>query len=103
MDELSERLRTAVAFISANGWARNAGEIAAKLNVTRSTLSMAINGTRVPSWDLLLAFCDNYPISFEWLRSGTGTMVREERELKLLRKIELLERRIKELEAQKSR
>lgn len=98
MNEISKRLSRAVKFLRTNGFAKNDFAIAKKMGVAPSTLSMAIQGARVPGWDLLLTFCDNYPINFWWLRSGEGSMIRGDREIALLQKIEQLEKRIQELE-----
>lgn len=92
MNELSVRLRRAVDFLRTSGWVSSDRQVAESLGVTCSTLSMAMNGTRVPSWDLLLRFCDRYPVSFDWLRTGEGTIVKGERERELLRRIEELEK-----------
>ena len=62
---------------------------------------MDMNGKRTPTWGMLLDFCDIFPINFGWLRTGTGPMVRYDNEESLLRKIEELEKRIKELETNK--
>lgn len=99
MDGLSERLNTAIHFLRKNGYAGSYGEIANKLNVTNSTLSMTMNGTRVPTWEMLLNFCDIYPIDFWWIRTGDGSMIKGRRELELLKRIDELEtelRRLKE-------
>ena len=98
MCELSSRLKEAVEFIIKNGYAKNRVEISKKLGVTSSTLSMATNGFRDPTVDLMAKLCDIYPISLDWLRKGEGSMVKGARELELLRRIEILENRIKELE-----
>lgn len=91
MSELSERFSRAVAFVKENGYAKTNAEIAHRLGVTKSTLSMATSGSREPTWDLLLDFCDAYPVNFWWLRSGTGSIVKDENELRLLKRIEELE------------
>lgn len=98
MSEVSERLNAAVGFLKRNGYAKNDITIARKLEITKSTLSMAKSGMREPGLGMLLNFCDIYPINFEWLRTGEGSMVKGEKELELLKKIEQLEHRIKELE-----
>ena len=97
MGEISERLRQAVAFIKKNGYAKSNREIAQRLGVTESTVCMALKGTRPATWDLVLAFCDAYPIDFAWVRTGVGTMIKGERELALLKRIDELEREIERL------
>ena len=97
MNELSERLRLAVDFLKRNGYAGNNAEIARTVHVIESTFSMVLNGTRTPNWDLLLNFCDAYPINFWWLRSGEGSMVREDREIQLLKRIAELEEELRQL------
>ena len=64
-----------------------------------SSLCMSMNGTRVPTWELLLDLCDAYPINFAWVRTGAGDMIKEDREAALLKRIAELEaelRRLKE-------
>jgi len=100
MNELSARLRKAVDFLKKNGYARFDAEIARMLGVRYPALCMALNGSRTPTWELLLDFCDNYPINFWWLRTGEGYMIKDERELMLLRRIEELEREIALLKGQ---
>lgn len=100
MNELSNRLKQSVVFLKEHGYARYDNDIARKMGVKPSTINMAINGSRIPNWDLLLNFCDNYPINFDWLRTGEGSMIKGEREYDLLRRIESLESRIRELEGQ---
>ena len=94
MSELSNRLQRAVEFIVKNGYAKNNTAIAKKLGVTSSTICMAVKAHREPTTELLATLCDNYPISFDWLRKGEGSMIRGERELALLRRIEELEKEI---------
>ena len=94
MNELSERLRTAVEFLKRNGYATMDSEIARAIHVQVSTFCMVMNGTRVPNWGLLLDLCDVYPIDFRWLRTGKGGMVKEDREAVLLKRIEELETEI---------
>lgn len=98
-NEISERLRKAIAFLKANGYANNDKEIAACLGVGSSAVSMATSGERTPSWDFLLKFSDRYPISFDWLRKGGAHMIKGGREEALLRRIEELETRVGELES----
>jgi len=97
MNELSDRLKQAVSFIKKNGYARNNREIARRLGVTESTLCMVTNGTRVPTLEHLAIFSDTYPVDFQWLRTGAGTMIKEDRELALLKRIAELEREIERL------
>jgi len=94
MNELSERLRQAVGFLKENGYAKSDSDIARKIGVQKSTFSMAVNGTRVPTWDMLLNFCEAYPVSFRWIRDGKGSLVKEDREAALLKRIEELEREL---------
>ena len=91
MNELSERLREAVDFLRKNGYAKNASAIARRIGVTKSTMSMAMNGSRVPTWDMLLDLCDEYPVNFWWLRTGKGDIVKDEAEVRLLKRIRDLE------------
>ena len=97
MSELSDRFRLAVDFVKKNGYAKSSAEIAQALGVTKSTMSMAMNGIREPTWDLLLDFCDAYPINFWWFRTGKGGIVKKDRELELLKRIEELEKTIEQL------
>lgn len=97
MNELSERLRLAVEFVKRNGYAKNNASIARHLGILNSTLTMVTNGTRVPTWELLLDFCDAYPIDFRWIRTGAGTMIKEDRETALLKRIAELEAEVERL------
>lgn len=97
MNELSQRLRQAVDFLKKNGYAKSDAEVAGKIGVLKSTFSMSTNGSRPPTWDMLLDFCDTYPIDFWWLRTGRGSMVKGDRELALLKRIEELEKIVNEL------
>ena len=97
MNEISQRLRQAVDFLKKSGYAKSDSEVAGKIGVLRSTFSMSTNGSRPPTWDMLLDFCDIYPIEFEWLRTGRGSMVKGDRELALLKRIEELEKIVNEL------
>ena len=97
MNELSERLSRAVEFLKRNGYAEMNTEMAKAIGVQVSTFCMVLNGTRVPSWGLLLDFCDVYPIDFNWLRTGKGEMVKKDREVALLRRIEELEQEVARL------
>lgn len=97
MDEISERLREAVSFLKRNGCAKSNRDIANRLGITESTVCMVLKGTRPPTWDLILALCDAYPIEFTWVRTGAGKMIKEERELALLKRIEELEREVERL------
>ena len=97
MDVLSERLGTAVEFLKRNGYARSNKEVAVRVGVTESTLCMALKGARKPTWDMLLRFCDEYPIDFAWVRTGAGEMIKGEREASLLKRIAELERTIEKM------
>ena len=97
MNELSERLRLAVEFVKRNGYAKNNTAIAKRVGVQKSALCMALNGTRVPTWEMLLDFCDAYPIDFRWLRAGAGDMIKEDREAALLKRIAELEAEVERL------
>ena len=97
-ESISNRLRTAIDFVKNNGLAKNEYVIAGALGVTKSTLSMAASGSRTPTWGMLLKFCDTYPISFDWIRTGEGRMIKGDRERELLNRIEELENKIKELQ-----
>lgn len=88
------RLREAVDFLKKNGYAGSDSGVAERVGVSKSTLCMAMNGTRMPTWGMLLDLCDVYPVNFWWLRSGRGAMVREDREAALLKRIEELEREL---------
>lgn len=101
MSELSERLRKAVEFLRRSGKIRTDKELAEVLRVTQPALSMAQTGRREPTWDLLLTLCDLYPISFDWLRKGEGDMIKDNMSSCYLRRIEELEKKIEELEAEK--
>ena len=95
MNELSDRLHQAIEFVKKNGYAKSDSAIARKLGVTPSALNMAKKGERTPTWELLLNFCDYYPINFWWLRSGEGDMIGNgDRVIALLKKIEALESRL---------
>lgn len=97
MNELSERLLASIDFVIRNGYAKNRSDIAKRIGVLKSTLTMATNGTRVPTWELLLDFCDAYPIDFRWLRTGAGEMIKEDREAALLKRIAELEAELERL------
>ena len=103
MNELSYRLQIAVDFLKGNGIIKRDKELAVSLGVPTATISMVTTGRRVPTWDLLLTFCDRYPISFEWLRTGVGPMIRGDTEADkmraLLKRIEELEKKVDELTA----
>ena len=99
MNEISDRFQQALDFVIDNGLAQSEAAIARKLEVTASTVNMAKKGERVPTWDMLLRFCDLYPINFWWLRSGEGNMIGNgDRQIALLQKIAQLEAKIAELE-----
>ena len=97
MNELSERLNQAIEFIRRNGYAESDTEIARRLGVPYSTLSMTKTGVRTPTWGMLLDLCDIYPIDFRWLRTGQGSIVGEPREIFLLKRIEELEKELERL------
>ena len=97
MNELSERLNAAVDFVIRSGYAKNRSAIARRLGLTKSTMTMVTNGTRVPTWEMLLDFCDAYPIDFRWLRAGAGDMIKEDREAVLLKRIAELEAEVERL------
>ena len=97
MNELSQRFRQAVDFLKKNGYAKNDIAVARRLGMAKSTFSMIASGRRPPTWETILEFCDAYPIDLKWIRTGAGNMVKEDREIALLRRIEELERLLKEL------
>ena len=98
MNDISNRFQQALDFIINKGLAQSESGIARELGLNPSGLNMAKK--RGPSWDLLLRFCDIYPINFCWLRSGEGDMIGsvERRQIALLQKIAQLEKKIAELE-----
>ena len=98
MNEISHRFQQALDFVIDKGLAQSEAKIARELGVFPSALIMAKK--RTPSWDLLLRFCDLYPINFWWLRSGEGDMIGngDRRQIALLQKIAQLEAKIAELE-----
>lgn len=96
-DGMPGRFRRAVDFVVGNGLARNYGDVAERLGVTNSTISMAVTGARVPTWDLVLDFCDAYPVDLRWIRTGEGSLVKVDRETALLKRIEELETMIEQL------
>lgn len=100
MNDISRRLGKALEFIKKNRLAESESAIARRLGVTASTLTMAKKGTRTPTWELLLNLCDAYPIDFEWLRKGSGEMIKEDKGRALLMKIEQLEEKVRVLEGQ---
>ena len=93
----SERFAKAVQFLLDNGFARSESSIAKKIGFSVAAVNMSVTGYRSPSLELMVALCDNYPIYFDWVRTGDGGMVRT-RELDLYIKIRELEGRIKALE-----
>ena len=97
MGALAERLVQAVEFLKRNGYAKTNADVARALGVTNSAMSMAVNGSREPTWEMLLDFCDVYPIDIRWFRTGAGSMVRGETERILLKRIEELELMVKQL------
>ena len=99
MSEISQRLATAIRYLKDSGLAKNDAEIARRLGVTTSTITMTKRGRREPTWEMLLKLCDIYPINFWWLRSGEGDMIGNgDRLIAQLKKIEVLEKKIRELE-----
>lgn len=95
INSISQRLALAVDFLKKNGYARYDTDIARKVGVKYSALCMAMKGTRTPSWEMLLNFCDHYPISFWWLRNGEGDMIGDgNRIVSLLQEIKELEKRL---------
>jgi len=90
MSARSERLEQAVRFLIKNGHAKSQLEIAKRIGTSPSALNMAVHGVREPGSDLMLNLCDNYPINFWWLRSGTGDMV-EDKQATLRKRIAELE------------
>ena len=98
MNELSERLREAVGFLKKNGYAKSDADVARKLGILKSTMCMSLNGSRTPTWEMLLDFCDAYPVNFHWLRTGEGSMIKEDREAALLKRIEELEKELARLQ-----
>ena len=97
MGDISNRFQQALDFLINNGLAKSEAKIAQELGVLPSALNMAKK--RGPSWDLLLRFCDLYPINFWWLRSAEGDMIGNgDRLIALLQEIAKLEAKIAELE-----
>ena len=93
MNELSDRFRQAVDFLKKIGYTKNGVSVAERIGYPSASIYMCMKGTRVPTWDLLLAFSDAFPIDFDWLRTGKGCMVR-------LEIVPFLVNRIEELEAE---
>lgn len=98
MNDTSKRLEKSIKFLIENHRARTQSEIAKKIGVSRPTLNMAMKGSRVPTLALMLDFCDYYPINFRWLRTGEGSMIRDD-DTVLLQKIAELEEKISILES----
>ena len=98
--EVSERLDQSIEFLIDNKIITTRLELARRLRVTASTLSMATTGRRTPALKLLLDYCEMYPVSLDWLRTGRGEMIRQDRTSDLLRKIDSLEKENAELKAQ---
>jgi transcriptional regulator with XRE-family HTH domain len=96
-NDICERFRQSVEFLKKNGYVKNASALARRLGVTKSIICEVRNGKRVPTWELLLNFCDAYPINFRWLRKGEGGMVVDDREAVLLKRIAELEAELKKL------
>lgn len=95
--EVSKRLRQAVDFLEQSGCVKNDAAVARRIGVLKSTMSMALNGSRKPTLSMLLDLCDIYPIDFRWLRTGAGVMIKEDREAALLKRIAALEKELKEV------
>ena len=91
MNDISYRFTQAIEFVKKNGYEKSDAAIGRRIGFKSSAICMAKYGNRAPSWEMLLNFCDAYPISFEWLRTGDDSMIKGERELRLLKKIEELE------------
>lgn len=51
-----------------------ATELAAKLNVTKSTISSALNGNSLPSSKVLMPLGDVFNVNINWLLLGQGEM-----------------------------
>lgn len=100
MDGITERLCKAVQFLKRSRYAKSQAEIAKRIGVTDSTLSMDMSGSRHPTLDMVVELCKAYPISIEWLCLGTGSMIRGSREEVLMNRIEALEERIRLLARQ---
>ena len=98
MDDISARLRSAVEFLVGNGVEKNTSKMCARMGFSPSAFSNYVTGRRTPSVDVLVTFCNHYPIRLEWLCSGAGGMIKDDRVPALLKKIEDLENRIRELE-----
>ena len=98
MNELSQRFLRAITFLKENGYAKNDTDIANTIGIHVSFLNMGKRGVRAPTWDTLLRMCEHYPLNIWWFRTGNGSMIREDRETGLLKKIEELENKIAELE-----
>ena len=95
MSDISNRFCQALEFVVSRGFARSESAIARKLGVTAPAISMAKSGEREPSWEMLLNFCDHYPINFWWLRSGEGDMIGNgDRVVSLLQQVKELEKRL---------
>ena len=100
MNDLSRRLQKALFTLQKKGMAKSDCEVARKIGVSYAALNMAKMGVRVPTWGMLLDLCDQYPINFGWLRTGAGSLMKEDREAALQRKIERYEKKIELLEKQ---
>ena len=93
MNEMKERFSRAVTYVISSGLARSEREIARTIGVSPVSLNMAKTNYRGGhNWDIILAFCDHYPINFWWIRSGEGDMIGSgDRVVALLKKIGELE------------
>lgn len=100
MDVLTERFGEAVRYLKETGVVKSYKEVANAIGVTNSNLSMRISGTRSATWPMILQLSDHYNVSLRWLRFGEGELAEPQlKERVLLKKIERLERRIRELES----
>lgn len=97
MNELSERFKQAAEFLKKSRYVKSYSEIAKRLGMAKSTISECMNGSKPPTWGMLLDFCDAYPIDFQWIRTGAGDMVKGDREAALLKRIAELERMLEQL------
>jgi len=97
---MSRRLRLAVEFLTRNKIAKNQTEIAEKMGVKRSTLSMAMSGYRKIPLEVIMDFCEAYPMfDIRWLLVNQGVMIYDGTMERMLARISRLEQ---ELEAYKS-
>ncbi|MBR6305742.1 MAG: hypothetical protein IKR38_03045 [Bacteroidales bacterium] len=96
---VSARFQEAITYVKDNIGPQSESQIAKEMKIPITAFNMAKNNYRPPSWDILLKFCDHYPINFWWLRGGEGDMIGNgDRQIALLQKIAQLEAKIAELE-----